>query len=117
MEQSKHWIDKLGDQVEKSLDALLDDQDETLAAIFVAVETVSPDQKLVAFDIRGRGHALAEAVGSLIYDRRHPPEIAVAAYNALKRRMDEGDAPLPLLSLNLPSVNLNEVKPDKKLLK
>lgn len=118
-QSSRQWIEDLADGVSDNLNAAFPEgeQHPERAAIFVAVRTNRRGTKEVIYDVRGEGHPLAEAVGSLIYDRTMPPEIVTAAASAIIRRMKEGDAPPGIYGLNLPGVNLNEVKPDKKLLK
>lgn len=95
------WLHGLGDVVGEALNHAGIDGNLDRAALFVAVQ-VNPDgTKALAFDIRGEGHALAEAAGSLAVNRDLPGIIADALASALIKRFRKDE------ERNQPTTNPN----------
>ncbi len=80
------WLHGLSDMVSHDLDHAGIENHADRAAIFIAVQ-VQPDGRTArAIDVRGEGHALAEAAGFIAADRNLPGIIADAIKSALLRR-------------------------------
>lgn len=86
------WMDKLADGVEAALASSGIDKDEAGAAIFIAVHQNPDGTKLVSHHVTGCDLPLAEAIGTLVYNRDLPPVIYVAASKALEMRNQEDEA-------------------------
>ena len=86
------WMDKLADGIDAALDASGIDKDDNGAAIFIAVQRKGEDQKAVSYAIRGADLPLAEAIGTLVYNRDLPEVLHIAAGVALTRRQKEDKA-------------------------
>lgn len=91
-ENAPDWMDKLADGIDAALDASGIDNDKNSAAIFIAVQSHDNNKsKAVTYAVRGSDYPLAEAVGTLIYNRDLPEVMHVAAREAIKLR-DREDA-------------------------
>lgn len=80
------WMAALADEVEAALDNSGIDTDPRAAAIFIAVHPNPDGSKHVIHEIRGGNAPLAEAVGTLVYNRDFPGIISIAAAAALQMR-------------------------------
>lgn len=86
------WMDELADDIETALNTSSIDGDPKAAAIFIAVRPNPDGTKHVIHEIRGKDASLAEAIGSLIYNRDLPGILPLAAAAALQMRHMEDEA-------------------------
>lgn len=86
------WMDKLAEGIDAALDASGIDKDEHGAAIFIAVQRKGDEQKAVSYAVRGADLPLAEAIGTLVYNRDLPEVLHAAAGVALTMRRKEDKA-------------------------
>lgn len=83
------WIYDLEEAVEEALEFSGIDQAEGSAVVFMAVQRLPGGLKVVSHIIRGDDLPLAEAIGTLVYNRELPEVISKAARKALAMRCKE----------------------------
>lgn len=86
------WIYDLEEAVEEALEFSGIDQAEGSAVVFMAVQRLPGGLKVVSHIIRGDDLPLAEAIGTLVYNRELPEVISKAARKALAMRCKEDKA-------------------------
>ena len=88
-DQAPGWLKGLSDMIGQNLDHAGIDSNTDRAAIFIAVQVLPDGRTARTIDVRGEGHALAEAAGFLVADRNLPGIIADATSSALLRRYNK----------------------------
>lgn len=88
-DQAPGWLHGLSDMVGQDLDHAGIESNTDRAAIFIAVQVLPDGRTARTIDVRGEGHALAEAAGFLAADRDLPGIIADAIRSALLRRYNK----------------------------
>lgn len=83
------WMDKLAADIETAMEASGIKDDPWGASIFIAVQQKEDGRKAVVYDLQGVDLPLAEAIGTLVYNRDMPDVLHVAATAALAMRHRE----------------------------